>query len=116
MNQLASTAKKQDLYRMALIGTRVQAAVDGDNTVAVRTDVLLDPETGLMVERKTVVVEVLTESGNHKALLVGQRTSVAATGVRKPLPSGLDLLLLCFHFYCSLLCTLALNTEVSTIH
>ena len=67
---------------MALIGgSRVQTIQDGDNAVAVKTDVVADTETGLVLERKTVVAEVLTESGNHKTLLVGQKTSVAAVEV-----------------------------------
>ena len=66
---------------MALVGSRVQTAQDGGNAMAVKTDVVIDAETGLLVERKTVVAEVLTESGNHKALLVGQKTSVAAVEV-----------------------------------
>ena len=56
----------------------MQTMQDGDNAVAVRTDLILDPETGLMIERKTVVAEVLSESGEHKALLVGQQTAVSA--------------------------------------
>ena len=61
---------------MALAASRVDVVQDGENAVAVKTDVLLDPESGLLLERKTVVAEVLTESGNHKAILVGQQTSV----------------------------------------
>ena len=66
---------------MAVVGSRVQTMQDGDNAMAVKTDVVVDTETGLLLERKTVVAEVLTESGNHKTLLVGQRTSVAAVEV-----------------------------------
>ena len=66
---------------MAVVGSRVQTVQDGDNAVAIKTDIVLDTETGLLLERKTVVAEVLTESGNHKALVVGQKTSVAAVKV-----------------------------------
>lgn len=66
---------------MALVGTRVETQQDGDTAVAVRTDVLVDTETGLLLERKTVVAEVLTESGNHKAVIAGQKTSIAAVQV-----------------------------------
>lgn len=63
---------------MAVVGSRIDAVQDGENTVAVKTDVLVDPQSGLVLEKKTVVAEVLSESGQHKALLVGERTSVAA--------------------------------------
>jgi hypothetical protein len=64
---------------MALVGgSRVEVVQDGENTLAVKTDVVMDPKSGLLVERTTVVAEVLTESGNHKAVLVGQQTSVKA--------------------------------------
>lgn len=66
---------------MALVGTRVQTVRDGENAVAVKTDIVLDVETGLVLERKTVVAEVLTESGNHKAVVAGQQTRVAAVQV-----------------------------------
>ena len=64
--------------KMAVVGSRIDAVQDGENTVAVKTDVLVDPQSGLVLEKKTVVAEVLSESGQHKALLVGERTSVAA--------------------------------------
>ena len=66
---------------MALVGTRVQTVHDGENTVAVKTDVVLDTETGLVLERQTVLAEVITESGNHKAVVAGQQTRVAAIQV-----------------------------------
>lgn len=59
----------------------MEAQQDGDTAVAVRTDVVVDTETGLLLERKTVVAEVLTESGNHKAVIAGQKTSIAAIQV-----------------------------------
>ena len=66
-----------------MVGSRVQAMQDEDgNTVAVKTDVMVDPQSGLLVERKTVVAEVFSESGQHKAVLVGQQTNVTAV-VRK---------------------------------
>ena len=67
---------------MALIaGSRLQTAEGSDGAVAVKTDLVLDMETGLMVERKTIIAKVLTESGNHEALLVGQQTRVAGVQV-----------------------------------
>lgn len=66
---------------MALVGTRVQTVHDGENTVAVKTDVVVDTETGLVLERQTVLAEVLTESGNHKAVVAGQQTRVSAIQV-----------------------------------
>ena len=67
----------------------MQTIQDGDNAVAVKTDVVADTETGLVLERKTVVAEVLTESGNHKTLLVGQKTTVAAVEVNILYTAGL---------------------------
>ena len=66
---------------MALIaGSRLQTAEGSDGAVAVKTDMVLDTETGLMVERKTVYAKVRTESGSE-ALLVGQQTRVAGVQV-----------------------------------
>ena len=69
---------------MALIaGSRLQTAEGSDGgTVAVKTDMVLDTETGLMVERRTILAKVRTESGGE-ALLVGQQTRVAAIQVLK---------------------------------
>ena len=70
---------------MAVVGSRVEAMQDrSGNAVAVKTDVLVDPQSGLLVERKTVMAEVLSESGQHKALLVGQQTNVAAVVITEP--------------------------------
>lgn len=77
----AECADSAESHKMALVGTRVETQQDGDTAVAVRTDVLVDTETGLLLERKTVVAEVLTESGNHKAVIAGQKTSIAAVQV-----------------------------------
>ena len=67
---------------MALIaGSKLETVQGDDGTVAVKTDLVLDTETGLMVERKTIMAKVLTESGNHEALLVGQQTRVAGVQV-----------------------------------
>ena len=67
---------------MALVGgTKVETIQDGDNTVAVKTDIILDTETGLVMERKTVVAEILSESGHHKAVVAGQQIRVAAVQV-----------------------------------
>ena len=75
---------------MALVGTRVQAMQDGNTKVVVKTDVVVDTETGLILERKTVLAEVLTESGHHKAVVAGQQTRVAAIQV---CPTAADLIL-----------------------
>ena len=66
---------------MALVGTRVEAIREGNTNLTVKTDILLDPETGLVVERKTVVAEVQTEDGKT-AVIAGQRTTVAAVQVK----------------------------------
>ena len=61
---------------MALVGTRVETMREGNTNLAVKTDILLDPETGLVVERKTVVASVQTEDG-RTAVITGQKTTVA---------------------------------------
>ena len=92
---------------MAMVGSRVQAMQDEDgNTVAVKTDVMVDPQSGLLVERKTVVAEVFSESGQHKAVLVGQQTNVAAV-VR----NSLQLLYRCLFLFSP--CVEDSSTEVS---
>ena len=68
---------------MALVGTRVEAMRDGNTNLTVRTDVVLDTETGLVLERKTVVAEVQTEDGKT-AVIASQKTSVAAVQVNSP--------------------------------
>lgn len=65
----------------AVVGTRVETVREGDTTVTVKTEMLLDPESGVVVERKTVVAEVQTEDGKT-AVIAGQKTSVAAVEVR----------------------------------
>lgn len=65
----------------AVVGTRVETVREGDTTVTVKIEMLLDPESGVMVERKTVVAEVQTEDGKT-AVIAGQKTSVAAVEVR----------------------------------
>ena len=67
---------------MALVGSRVEAMRDGDTNLAVKTDVILDPSSGLMLERKTVVAEVQTRDG-RTAIVAGQKTSVAAIQVNQ---------------------------------
>ena len=67
---------------MAVVGRRVEAMRDGDNTVAVQTEVVLDTDTGLLLERKTVVAGVITESGHHQPVLAGQKTTVVAVQVQ----------------------------------
>lgn len=57
---------------MALVGgTRVQAVQDGDNTLAVLTDHVVDTETGKYVERKTAVFQA--KGGDP--VVVGQKIS-----------------------------------------
>jgi hypothetical protein len=71
---------------MALVGTRVEAIREGNTNLTVKTDILLDPETGLVVERKTVVAEVQTEDGKT-AVIAAQKTTVAAVQPRPyPVP------------------------------
>ena len=64
-----------------VVGTRVETVREGDTTVTVKIEMLLDPESGVVVERKTVVAEVQTEDGKT-AVIAGQKTSVAAVEVR----------------------------------
>ena len=67
---------------MALVGgTKVETIQDGENTVAIKTDIIMDTETGIVMERKTMVAEILSESGHHKAIVAGQQTRVAAIQV-----------------------------------
>lgn len=66
---------------MALVGTKVQVAQDGNTTVAVQTDLVVDERTGLVAERKRVMAEVMTESGNHKAVIAGEQVRVAPVAV-----------------------------------
>lgn len=65
---------------MALVGTKVEVAQDGNTTMAVKTDLVIDERTGLVAERKTVVAEVMTESG-HKAVVAGEQIRVASVAV-----------------------------------
>lgn len=67
---------------MAVVATKVEAMKDGDTNIAVQTDMVLDPDTGRMLERKTVLAEVLTESGQHKAVIAGQQTRLATVQVQ----------------------------------
>ena len=53
---------------------------DGATNVAVKTEMVVDTETGLLLERKTLLAEVQTEDGGT-AIIAGQRTSVAAVQV-----------------------------------
>ena len=67
---------------MALVGgTRVQAYKDGRNTLTVKTDVVVDAETGLVLERKTVLAEIVTDDG-RKEVVAGQQTRVGAIQVQ----------------------------------
>lgn len=67
---------------MAVVGSRVEVIQDGDTAVTVRTDVLVDAQTGLVFERKTVLAEVISEDGTPRAVVAGQKTTVAAMQVR----------------------------------
>lgn len=66
---------------MALVGTRVERIREGDTNMAIKTEVVADTETGLLLERKTIVAEVQTEDG-QTAIIAGQKTSVAAIQVK----------------------------------
>lgn len=68
---------------MAVVGTKVETMQEGDTKVAVKTDVMVDTNTGLLMERKTVFAEVPTEGGGT-AVIAGQRTSLAAIEVKFP--------------------------------
>ena len=68
---------------MALVGTRIEMMREGDANVAVKTDIVVDTETGLVVERKTVLAEVQTEDGGT-AIVAAQQTEVAAIRVKFP--------------------------------
>ena len=58
---------------MALVGTRVDVAQQGDGTtIGVRTDVVVDQRTGLVAEKKTIVAEVPIEGGGT-ALIAGEQ-------------------------------------------
>ena len=65
---------------MAVVGTRVETMRDGNTNLAVKTDIMVDPKSGLVLERKTVVAEVKTEDG-RTAVVAGQKTSVTAIQV-----------------------------------
>lgn len=67
---------------LAVVGSSVETIRDGDTTVAVQTDVLVDAQTGLVLERKTVLAEVISEDGTPRAVVAGQKTTVAAVQVR----------------------------------
>lgn len=60
---------------MAVVGSRVETMQDGDITVAVKTDMVLDTETGLVLERKTVL------AGNDQGVVAAQKTTIAAIQV-----------------------------------
>ena len=65
---------------MALVGTRIETMREGDANVAVKTDVVVDTKTGLLLERKTVLVAVPTEDG-QTAIITAQKTEVAVIQV-----------------------------------
>lgn len=65
---------------MAIVGTKVEMMREGNTNVAVKTDVVLDMETGAVLERKTVLAAAPTASGDV-AMITAQRTSVTALPV-----------------------------------
>ena len=66
--------------KMAVVGTRIETMREGDTNVAVKTDIVVDTETGLVVERKTFLAEVQTEDGGT-AIIAAQKTEVSAIQV-----------------------------------
>lgn len=76
---------------MALVATKVETVKEGNTNLTVKSDIVLDTETGLVLERKTVLAEVATESGQHVAVVAGQQTRVAAIRVLQILIVGLFL-------------------------
>ena len=66
---------------MAIVGTKLEVMKEGNANVAVKTEQVLDIQTGLLLERKTVVAAVPTESG-ETAVISAQKTSLAAVQVR----------------------------------
>ena len=67
---------------MAVVGTKFEVMREGNAEVAVKTEQVLDIETGLVLERKTVVAAVPTKDGKT-AVIAGQQTSLAAVEVQK---------------------------------
>ena len=65
---------------MAVVGSKVETMRDGDTTIAVKTDIVIDTNTGLLLERKTVVAGVKTDRG-ETAVIAGQKTTLAAIQV-----------------------------------
>ena len=63
-----------------MVGTRVEVLRDGDTNLTFKTEMVLDTETGVMVERKTVVAEVELEDGTT-AVIAGQNIAVAQVQV-----------------------------------
>ena len=66
---------------MAIVGTKVKIVREENINLAVKTEQVLDTKTGLLLERKTVVAAVPTESG-ETAVISAQKTSLAAVQVR----------------------------------
>lgn len=69
---------------MAVVGTKVEVMREGDTNVAVKTDIVVDSETGLVFKRQTVVAEVETGDG-QTAFIAGQKTELAAIQVKFPI-------------------------------
>ena len=66
---------------MALVGaSRVETMREGNTNVVVKTDMVVDTDTGLLLERKTILAAVPTADGNT-AIVAGQRTSVVSIQV-----------------------------------
>ena len=65
---------------MAVVSTKVEVMREGNAEVAVKTEQVLDVETGLVLERKTIVAAVPTKDGKT-AVIAGQQTTLAAVQV-----------------------------------
>ena len=64
---------------MAVVVSKIEAMQDGDTTVA-DIDIVVDTDTALLLERKTVIAGVQTDSG-ETVVVAGQKTTLAAVQV-----------------------------------
>ena len=55
---------------------------EGNTNLAVKTDVIVDPKSGLVLERKTIVAEMQTKDG-RTAVVAGQKTTIASVQVNQ---------------------------------
>ena len=65
---------------MAVVGTKLEVMREGNANVAVKTEQVLDMETGLLLERKTVIAAVSTGDGKAD-VIAAQKISLAAVQV-----------------------------------